>query len=101
MEDFKEIFNQFREICNKKISLPEQTFINSSLGIYHDENIDVRCFSFCLAELGGILKKSGDVNMDQMLKFTAKIDIPEKQRTELITGINACKDVCKFIFDIN
>lgn len=98
MEDFIEIFNQFREICNKEYSLPEQVFTDASLGIYDDENIDVRCFSMCLAQLGGILKKSGDPNVDQMKKVTEKFDLSEKQLTEFMTGINACKNVCKFLF---
>lgn len=98
MEDFIEIFNQFREICNKDYSLPEQVFTDASMGIYDDENMDVRCFSMCLAQLGGILKKSGDPNMDQMAKFTAKFDMSEKLRNEFLTGISECKNVCKFFF---
>lgn len=95
-EDFLEIVQHFREICNEKFSLPEQVFIDSSLGKYDDENMDIRCFALCLAELGGIVKKSGDLNTDKMLKITESIDVTEEQSKNFAAGIHGCRNVCKF-----
>lgn len=95
-----EIFQHFREICNEKFSLPEQVFIDSSLGKYDDENEDIKCFSLCLAEVGGIVKKSGDLDMDRMLKVIANIDITETQSQNFAAGVHACRNVCKISFKL-
>lgn len=98
MKDVIEIFYQFREMCNETIVLPQQIFNDANARIYHDELMDGRCFALCLAQLGGFVKKNGDVNMDKMLTVTDKIEITEAQRSDFITGINACRNVCKLIF---
>lgn len=101
MKDVKEIFYSFREMCNETVTLPQPIFNDANIGIYHDENIDSRCFALCLAELSGAVKKNGDLDMDQMITIIDKIEVTEKQRSDFITGTNACRNVCKFSFFMN
>lgn len=95
--DLKEIFDSIRDICTSKIPIPEQVLIDVAEGRPDDNNMDLKCFSLCIAKTLGFIKRNGDFDVDKFHHLTVKLVIGDDSTEEFDNAIGLCKDVRKYL----
>lgn len=81
-----------RSVCGPKHKLPDDLLDGFKKGQFPDNNKDLKCYTLCIAQMGGILTKRNELDYK---KTMAQIDsmLPTELKDMARKVLEHCKDI--------
>ncbi|KAG5681584.1 hypothetical protein PVAND_011000 [Polypedilum vanderplanki] len=90
MAQFEQMMKTIRATCGAKYKLSDELIDGLKTGMFIDNNIELKSYVFCVAQMSGIMSKKNEISEQKILSQIENL-LPVELKQNSIAVWNACK----------